>query len=123
MKTRFVKYIEVQYTEQAASFLAWICGRHSPQTCVVSRNGKGMVSRRTCVEAKISRSYLSQLEKGVYHVSIKVVGRLADKLDVEPDEFLKRTTKELAPNRRRRIREPAGGPAGPGRKYASAPPI
>ncbi|MBP1299826.1 transcriptional regulator with XRE-family HTH domain [Bradyrhizobium elkanii] len=42
------------------------------------------------MEARISRSYLSQLEKGAYYVSIKVIGRLADKLDVEPDEFLKR---------------------------------
>lgn len=42
----------------------------------------------------ISRSYLSQLEKGVYYVSIKIIGRLADKLDVEPDEFLKRMAKK-----------------------------
>jgi transcriptional regulator with XRE-family HTH domain len=45
------------------------------------------------LEAEISRSYLSQLEKGVYYVSIKVIGRLADKLEVEPDEFLRRTAK------------------------------
>ena len=40
---------------------------------------------------RISRSYLSQLEKGVYHVSISVIGKLADALDAEPDEFLKRS--------------------------------
>ena len=57
------------------------------------RNGKGWSQDELALEARISRSYLSQLEKGVYHVSIKVIGRLADKLDVEPDEFLKRTTK------------------------------
>ncbi|WP_456813963.1 helix-turn-helix domain-containing protein [Bradyrhizobium sp. USDA 4529] len=40
-------------------------------------------------EAEVSRSYLSKLEKGAYYVSIKIVGCLADKLDVEPAEFLK----------------------------------
>jgi transcriptional regulator with XRE-family HTH domain len=57
------------------------------------RNAKGWSQDELALEAEISRSYLSQLEKGVYYVSIKVIGRLADKLDVEPDEFLKRATK------------------------------
>lgn len=57
------------------------------------RNGKGWSQDELALEAKISRSYLSQLEKGVYYVSIKVIGRLADKLGVEPDEFLKRAPK------------------------------
>jgi transcriptional regulator with XRE-family HTH domain len=54
------------------------------------RNERGWSQDELALEARISRSYLSQLEKGVYHVSIKVIGRLADKLNVEPDEFLKR---------------------------------
>ncbi|MBR0820331.1 helix-turn-helix transcriptional regulator [Bradyrhizobium liaoningense] len=58
------------------------------------RNAKGWSQDELALEAEISRSYLSQLEKGVYHVSIKVIGRLADKLDVEPDEFLKRTARK-----------------------------
>ena len=58
------------------------------------RNAKGWSQDELALEAEISRSYLSQLEKGVYHVSIKVIGRLADKLDVEPDEFLKRTVRK-----------------------------
>ncbi|MFQ3454022.1 helix-turn-helix transcriptional regulator [Bradyrhizobium sp. UFLA01-814] len=57
------------------------------------RNARGWSQDELALEAEISRSYLSQLEKGVYYVSIKVIGRLADKLDVEPDEFLKRTAK------------------------------
>ncbi|WP_456740380.1 helix-turn-helix domain-containing protein [Bradyrhizobium sp. USDA 4469] len=57
------------------------------------RNDKGMSQDELALEAKISRSYLSQLEKGVFHVSIKVIGRLAEKLAVEPEEFLKRTPK------------------------------
>jgi transcriptional regulator with XRE-family HTH domain len=44
-------------------------------------------------EAEVSRSYLSQLEKGSFYVSIKIVGKLAKTLGVEPDEFLKRVTK------------------------------
>lgn len=48
-------------------------------------------------KAKISRSYLSQLEKGVFYASLKIIGRLADALKVAPAEFLvlppKRTTR------------------------------
>lgn len=58
------------------------------------RNARGWSQDELALEAEISRSYLSQLEKGVYYVSIKVIGRLADKLEVEPDEFLKRTAKK-----------------------------
>jgi transcriptional regulator with XRE-family HTH domain len=39
--------------------------------------------------APVSRSYLSQLEKGVFHASLKVIGRLSVALDVEPAELLK----------------------------------
>jgi transcriptional regulator with XRE-family HTH domain len=53
------------------------------------RNAKGWSQDELAHEAKISRSYLSQLEKGVYYVSIKVIGKLAAKLDADPDEFLK----------------------------------
>ena len=54
------------------------------------RNAKGWSQDELAYEAKISRSYLSQLEKGVYHASILVIGKLADALRAEPDEFLKR---------------------------------
>ncbi len=40
-------------------------------------------------EAGVSRSYLSQLEKGVFHASLKVVGKLAVTLQVEPAELLR----------------------------------
>jgi transcriptional regulator with XRE-family HTH domain len=40
-------------------------------------------------EAEISRSYLSQIEKGSFHVSLKIMGKLAEALNVEPAEFLK----------------------------------
>jgi transcriptional regulator with XRE-family HTH domain len=49
-------------------------------------------------EAEVSRSYLAQLEKGTYHASLKIVGRLAEALGVEPAELLKLP----APRTRRR---------------------
>lgn len=57
------------------------------------RNAKGMSQEDLAYDAKISRSYLSQLEKGSFYVSIKVVGKLAETLAVEPEEFLKRPIK------------------------------
>jgi transcriptional regulator with XRE-family HTH domain len=40
-------------------------------------------------EAGVSRSYLSQIEKGVFFVSLKIIERLAKALDAEPAEFLR----------------------------------
>jgi transcriptional regulator with XRE-family HTH domain len=40
-------------------------------------------------EAEVSRSYLSQLEKGAFYASLKIVGKLAVALDVEPAELLR----------------------------------
>ena len=39
-------------------------------------------------EAHVSRSYLNQLEKGFFYASLKIIGRLADVLDVEAAELL-----------------------------------
>jgi transcriptional regulator with XRE-family HTH domain len=54
------------------------------------RNAKGMSQDDLAYDAEISRSYLSQLEKGKYYASLKIIGRLAEVLEVEPVEFLKR---------------------------------
>jgi len=53
------------------------------------RNAKGLSQDDLAYEAEVSRSYLSQLEKGVFHASLKIVGRLAEALDVEPTELLR----------------------------------
>lgn len=53
------------------------------------RNAAGMSQDDLAYEAEISRSYLSQLEKGVFYASLKIVGRLAEALGAEPVEFLK----------------------------------
>jgi transcriptional regulator with XRE-family HTH domain len=44
---------------------------------------------RCAYEAGISRSYLSQLEKGTFYASPKIVDKLAKALDVSPAELLK----------------------------------
>jgi transcriptional regulator with XRE-family HTH domain len=53
------------------------------------RNAKGLSQDDVAYEAKMSRSYLSKLEKGEFYASLKIIGRLADTLKVDPAEFLK----------------------------------
>ena len=50
-------------------------------------------------QGSTSRSYLRQIEKGAFFASLKIVGRLAEALEVEPAELLK------MPSRRGRQRE------------------
>jgi transcriptional regulator with XRE-family HTH domain len=54
------------------------------------RHERGLSQDDLAYEAEISRSYLSQLEKGAFYASLKVIGKLADVLKVEPAEFLAR---------------------------------
>lgn len=63
------------------------------------RNAKGISQDDLAYEANVSRSYLSQLEKGVFYASLNVVGRLADALGVEPAELLRRQDKRSARDR------------------------
>jgi transcriptional regulator with XRE-family HTH domain len=60
------------------------------------RQAKEMSQDDLAYEAGVSRSYLSQLEKGVFHASLKIVGRLAETLQVEPAELLKMPPKRRA---------------------------
>ena len=53
------------------------------------RHEKGLSQDDLAYEAEVSRSYLAQLEKGAYFASLKIIGRLAEALGVEPAEFLK----------------------------------
>jgi transcriptional regulator with XRE-family HTH domain len=53
------------------------------------RNAKGLSQDDVAYDANISRSYLSQLEKGVFYASLKIIEKLASSLDVEPAEFLR----------------------------------
>jgi transcriptional regulator with XRE-family HTH domain len=58
------------------------------------RHEKGLSQDDLAYEAEVSRSYLSQLEKGAFYASLKIIGKLARALDVEPDELLKRGAAE-----------------------------
>ncbi len=53
------------------------------------RNIRGLSQDDLAYDAKISRSYLSQIEKGAFYASLRIVGRLAESLGVEPAELLK----------------------------------
>jgi transcriptional regulator with XRE-family HTH domain len=53
------------------------------------RHAKGLSQDDLAYEAEVSRSYLSQLEKGAFYASLNIVGRLATVLEVEPAELLK----------------------------------
>jgi transcriptional regulator with XRE-family HTH domain len=57
------------------------------------RHAKGLSQDDLAYEAEVSRSYLSQLEKGVFYASLKIVGKLAAVLKVEPAEMLRRPGK------------------------------
>ena len=61
------------------------------------RNQRGLSQDDLAYEAGVSRSYLSQLEKGAYYASLKIVGRLAEALNVEPAELLRMTGRERKP--------------------------
>ena len=56
-----------------------------------ARHARGLSQDELAYEADISRSYLSQLEKGAFYASLKIIGKLADVLKVEPSEFLVRS--------------------------------
>jgi len=53
------------------------------------RHEKGLSQDELAYDAGISRSYLAQLETGRYYASLKIIGRLADVLGIDPAEFLK----------------------------------
>jgi transcriptional regulator with XRE-family HTH domain len=53
------------------------------------RHARGLSQDDLAYEAEVSRSYLSQLEKGAFYASLKIVGKLAKVLDIEPAELLR----------------------------------
>jgi transcriptional regulator with XRE-family HTH domain len=60
------------------------------------RHAKGLSQDDLAYEAEVSRSYLSQLEKGAFYASLKIVGKIAKTLEVEPAELLKPPTRRAA---------------------------
>lgn len=53
------------------------------------RHEKSLSQDDLAYEAEISRSYLSQLEKGAFYASLKIVGKIADVLGVPAADLLK----------------------------------
>jgi transcriptional regulator with XRE-family HTH domain len=41
-------------------------------------------------EAEVSRSFLSQIEKGKYYVGLEIIGKLATALRSDPAEFFRK---------------------------------
>ncbi len=41
-------------------------------------------------EAGVDRAYMSRVERGVTHVGLEIIGKLADVLGVDPAEFFRR---------------------------------
>ena len=54
------------------------------------RHDRGLSQDELADAAGMSRSYLAQIETGKYHVSLKIIGKLARALAAEPAEFLRR---------------------------------
>jgi transcriptional regulator with XRE-family HTH domain len=52
------------------------------------RKLKGMSQEQLALDAGMERSYVSDLERGTRNPSVRVVGRLAEALGVEPDLLL-----------------------------------
>jgi transcriptional regulator with XRE-family HTH domain len=52
------------------------------------RHERGLSQDDLAYEAKISRSYLSQIEKAGFYASLKIIQRVARVLKVEPSRLL-----------------------------------
>jgi transcriptional regulator with XRE-family HTH domain len=63
------------------------------------RHAKKLSQDDLAYEAEVSRSYLSQLEKGAFYASLKIIGKLAAVLEVEPAELLRMPPKKPARGR------------------------
>ena len=59
-----------------------------------ARRAKGLSQEELAHRAGIDRTYISSLERCVYHASIDVVERLASALDLDAAELLKRPAAE-----------------------------
>lgn len=58
------------------------------------RNAKGLSQDDLAYEANISRSYLSQLEKGEFYASLRILEKVAAVFGVEPSELLNTSPSE-----------------------------
>jgi transcriptional regulator with XRE-family HTH domain len=54
------------------------------------RHEREMSQDELAYEADVSRSFLSQIEKGKYHVGLEIIGKLATALRSDPAEFFRK---------------------------------
>lgn len=54
------------------------------------RKARGLSQEELALDAGMKRSYLSDLERGTRNPSVRALGRLAEALQVDPGELLKR---------------------------------
>jgi transcriptional regulator with XRE-family HTH domain len=52
------------------------------------RKLKGMTQEQLALEAGVERSYVSDLERGTRNPSVRLLGRLAEALGIEPKALL-----------------------------------
>jgi transcriptional regulator with XRE-family HTH domain len=58
------------------------------------RHDRGLSQDDLAYEAKVSRSYLSEIEKGGFYASLKIIERLAKALKVDPAQFLEKPSRK-----------------------------
>jgi len=61
------------------------------------RNERNLSQDDLAYAAEISRSYLSQIEKGKYYASLKTIGKLAEVLKIDPAELLRAGVRRQPP--------------------------
>jgi predicted RNA methylase len=84
-------HVEGRVADAAFRNIASALSRLAPGGRLVTITGAnfGPSQDDLAYEAEVSRSYLSQLEKGSFYASLKIVGKLATVLQVDPAELLK----------------------------------
>jgi len=63
------------------------------------RYAKGLSQEDLAYEADVNRSYMSRLEKGASYPGLKIIGKLASVLEVEPAELLRLPPRKKARGR------------------------
>ena len=58
------------------------------KNAIALRRERGLTQEQVCEQAKLDRSYLWGIEKGLRNPSIEVIARLADVYGVQPYELL-----------------------------------
>jgi transcriptional regulator with XRE-family HTH domain len=58
------------------------------KNAIALRRERGLTQEQVCEQAKLDRSYLWGIEKGLRNPTIEVIARLADVYGVQPYELL-----------------------------------